>query len=55
MVYHILRWESLVKQMEYQLAYGKEYRHKFTGSQQVCATHASYLEVVIGAATAWPL
>ena len=45
-VYRILRREGLVKRVEYQLAAGKEYRHKTTGPHQLWATDASYSRVV---------
>ena len=42
-VYRILRREGLVKRIEYQLAAGKEYQHKTTGSHQLWATDALLL------------
>ena len=45
-VYRILRREGLVKRVEYQLAAGKEYQHKTTGSHRLWATDASYFRVV---------
>ena len=44
-VYRILRREGLVKQVEYQLAAGKEYQHKTTEPHQLWATDASYFRV----------
>ena len=45
-VYRILRREGLVKRAEMQLAAGKEYHRKTTGSHQMWATDASYFRVV---------
>ena len=45
-VYRLLRREGLVKQVEYQLAAGKEYQHKTTAPHQLWATDASYFRVV---------
>ena len=45
-VYRILRREGLVKRAEMQLAAGKEYHRKTTGSHQMWATDTSYFRVV---------
>jgi putative transposase len=45
-VYRILRKEGLVKSPEMQLAAGKEYHRKTTGSNQMWATDASYFKVI---------